>query len=1138
MLQNKKLKMPISGTLASLGLSTLLLTGCGAGIADMIAKLTNTPIIYSLAISSSTVIGDGNKADYRINGTCKANETDVHYSITDGVIGTPLEGVLHCTGNAWTSVGSPAIDLTALLDGNVIVTLTQVETVGVAPTTVTATLLKDVYPLVISSPVANAQILDSATNATAYTVSGTCKVPGTSNVTLTAATLAEVTADCTAGHTWTKDLNLNALTNGTFNITASQIRSGRTSTSSVGVEMLRTRLTITAPGSITGANAATYSMSGTCRNRGVPVFYNIANASGTPVTNVGGAGAACTSANEWTATDDLSTLANGPVTITLTQEGTVAVPANVVVTKAAYSLSFIAPAADVTLLNTDNFTAYPVSGACSYATEDTVHLSAVDTSAISIPLVPAECTINNTWADVLNLSRLNNSSVTISAVQGSNTPVTNTYLSISRTNLAITVPATSTTITGLNAGSYTMSGTCRKNVTPVSYTVLDATSHTVSGTTACSANGWSATGVNLSTLTDGPITFSVTQEEDGGSKTAPLTPLAATKTVTATSIAITNKPTSLRGELEATTSTAYDNTYINESNAAAFKITGTCLGDAAGGAVSISLGTTGRTSKVLDFASPCTCASGLFSCTTVASKADEVGVVANWTNGTHTLTATITPVGVASPATSSPVTIYSYQLANTADYVKWSTQIKPLFANPSALGADGSKGNLRTCIDCHSRGYSSDSAIYTDGSGSNSFGEWAPCAATGGNDKGGVAFNGHCTVATAYTMTGTLNSTDSDVISLVGTATTLADTDIEAGMVVSGNYIPNPTQATMSAAAATGVTNTSATIILNSLVKTLTTVGMGVSGFGIPAGATVTGVTPGASTTTVTISFPDLGSAPTPFAASTIVNFTIAPTTVLSSVDTTNHRLVLSRIPTTGATSGTTLTFSPKHSLLNSDLTTPSDRGLFKFQFGYFDNQCTPILKKITVAIAGAIATIAGGDNTTDIIAGSATTGMKVFYYGATFGNTYVTAKDATTFTLGVAPTTPSGTYTMSFFPAGSSCANGSSALTASYKKGISIVNEEVVDVTRNKIVRGNPGQSIIYNRVIASANPIATRIIAHILNDLFMPLTGPAGSPPFIAATATTTSKMMPNGGPNYMDSTRQELLRKWIVEGARTDN
>ena len=176
------------------------------------------------------------------------------------------------------------------------------------------------------------------------------------------------------------------------------------------------------------------------------------------------------------------------------------------------------------------------------------------------------------------------------------------------------------------------------------------------------------------------------------------------------------------------------------------------------------------------------------------------------------------------------------------------------------------------------------------------------------------------------------------------------------------------------------------------------------------------------------------------------------------------------------------------------------------------------------------------------LVAGSATTGMKVFYTGTAFGNTYVSAKTATTFTLGAAVLT-NGTYSMYFFPAGSSCTSGASLFTtgnsASYRKGISIVNEEVLGVTRNKIVRGNPGQSMMFIRTVPNSSPIATNFISKIMDDAFMGVTGVAGSAPFSAAlTSANTSNLMPRSGPNYYNSTQQALIYNWILEGARTDN
>jgi hypothetical protein len=575
-------------------------------------------------------------------------------------------------------------------------------------------------------------------------------------------------------------------------------------------------------------------------------------------------------------------------------------------------------------------------------------------------------------------------------------------------------------------------------------------------------------------------------------------PVPPTGTVTITSPA---KPTGLR----AAGQDSLDPTYINNATPTrtAFAISGTCSGsNAEGSKVVIEL----DASVIATTPATVLCTSGAWSATTDATA---------WADGSHVLAAgIIDPGGIAANPSTNQVAMYSWKATPT---ISWANDIKPMFANPLSYGT----GDMKTCIDCHVRGYNADPTVWKDGSAVQSFGYWAACSTNGGTPLA----DGDCT---GPAITGQVTSGSVVVSNLSVSATT----KLEPGMLVKGNWVPGPTQATGA------TTSGSAAVTLSAASKTIV-VGMAVTGAGIPAGTTVSAFTP--NTTAVTLS-----ASATATTAATTLAFTAPPTTIVSVDSATQITLSNAAL---GSASGNTLSFTPKTSLAAG-----SPRGTFAFQFGYIDNVCTP-----AVASQAGTTTTGSADVPVASVAGI-TVGMNVYGAGVPFTGvtssatsapqtyTTVAAVDATTNTVTLsAMATASGSTTLSFLPStvAVNCDNGSvassfvqvSANADNYRRGLAVVNDEfaVTHVhSRSKIVRGQPTQSMIYEKTSPS-DPLTT--LGAPTADGYLAKTG---------MLLAAGSSRMPAGGPIYFsvdptltDMTKQNVkLAQWIVEGARTDN
>ncbi len=206
-----------------------------------------------------------------------------------------------------------------------------------------------------------------------------------------------------------------------------------------------------------------------------------------------------------------------------------------------------------------NERSYSVSGTCTSGDGDvTVEVGTLERTA--------SCSATGTWSVTgWNVSSLSDGSVVISATQEDDDGLTGSDTKTVQKNSGSPVVRISSTvgnITSANERSYSVSGTCTSGDGDVTVEV-----GTLERTASCSATGtWSVTGWNVSSLSDGSVVISATQEDDDG-----LTG-SDTKTV--------QKNDGDDGETsqQPTITTPSD---INSANVSSYSVSGTCVASGA-----------------------------------------------------------------------------------------------------------------------------------------------------------------------------------------------------------------------------------------------------------------------------------------------------------------------------------------------------------------------------------------------------------------------------------------------------------------------------------------------------------------------------------------------------------------------------
>jgi rRNA maturation protein Nop10 len=492
-----------------------------------VVKLTVLPTV---AITSSPVINNTNRAAYTVSGTCSVNTRLVSVNV-GGLAATPT-----CTASAW----STTLNVTSVGDNSsVSITADHDDAVGNDANQATASVLKDtIIPTVaITAPT----IINNANNTT-YTVAGSCSENGRT-VTVSVGGVSG-TPTCSAG-AWSSTLNVSGVSDGvsvaiTANHTDLAANAATQATASVVKDTANPTVAITSSPVINDANKAAYVVSGTCSENTRTVTVSVGGVAGSPT---------CT-ASAWSTTLDVTLVAdNASVSITANHSdasGNNATQASASVLKDTAIPTVAISSSPV--INNANRAAYIVSGTCSENSRTvTVNVGGVSSTPT--------CT-TNTWSATLNVTAVGDGATV--AITANHSDVAGNAATQATTSVlkdtvvptvAITTPAN---INSGNASAYPLSGTCSENGRTVSVNVGGVT-----GTPTCTASAWS-TNLNVSGIADAPSVAITANHSDAAGNNATQASASVIKSTGLPTVAITSSPA------------------INNTNKNAYPLSGTC----------------------------------------------------------------------------------------------------------------------------------------------------------------------------------------------------------------------------------------------------------------------------------------------------------------------------------------------------------------------------------------------------------------------------------------------------------------------------------------------------------------------------------------------------------------------------------
>gem|GEM_PF-2490722 len=511
------------------------------------ATQASTTVVKSSAlptvtISSAPSINNSNKAAYPIAGTCSENTRIVSISVGD-VTATPT-----CSALAW----STTLNVSAIADSaSVAVTADHIDSIGNAAIQVTTSVIKDILiPTVsiLSSPSIN------NLNKTAYPVSGACS----ENARSVSVSVGGVTATPSCSSlTWSATLNVSALADSvsvsiTANHTDTAGNSANQSSATVVKDTTNPTVAITSAPAINNNNKTAYPVSGTCNENSRTVSVNVGGVTATPT---------CTTLT-WSASLDVSVLADG-ASISITANHTDAAGNSAAQASTTVAKDTSNPTVSITsspLINNANKNAYTVSGTCSETGQTvTINIGSVNTTNT--------CTLL-TWSVTVNVSgNPDSASLLITADHidaAGNTAVQAGTTVLKDTTLPTVAITSSPMINFTNKAAYVVSGTCSENTRSVSVNVAGVTS-----TPTCTTLTWSAT-LNVSAVADGASVSITANHTDAVGNSATQASTTVVKDTSLPTVAISASP------------------IINNSNKAAYTVSGTCSENTR--AVSISVG--------------------------------------------------------------------------------------------------------------------------------------------------------------------------------------------------------------------------------------------------------------------------------------------------------------------------------------------------------------------------------------------------------------------------------------------------------------------------------------------------------------------------------------------------------------------
>lgn len=417
--------------------------------------LLDNVVAQTVTINTPDPVNLNNVASYILSGTCSENGAAVSIDIggvTDSIT---------CSSGIYTS---NSLNLSGVSDNSAVAITADHGTATQAQTTV----LKDTVIPTIS--VSAASDINSS-SASSYSLSGSCS----ENTRQVSVDVGGITGSATcSSNAWSANLNVSSLSDGSgiaISVTHQDVagNSATPATDSADKDTVIPTVSIISPVDISGVNASSYSVGGSCSEDGQNVSVSVGGISGSTSCSSGA----------WTVSGlDVSSLSNGSVTILadhVDAVGNNATQASDAVNKSSASVALDTPLADINLAN---ITAYTVTGTCS---ENGVAVD-VNIGSVNESINCSSGVFSTSALDVSSLS--DGSSISVTA-DHSDAPQASS--SVIKDTLAPTVAINAPAVVNIaNVASYSLTGTCNENGAQVDLIV-----GSINTTSTCSSGTWS-----------------------------------------------------------------------------------------------------------------------------------------------------------------------------------------------------------------------------------------------------------------------------------------------------------------------------------------------------------------------------------------------------------------------------------------------------------------------------------------------------------------------------------------------------------------------------------------------------------------------------------------------------------------------
>ena len=405
-----------------------------------------------------------------------------------------------------------------------------------------------IAPVVVISNVSNPVNIG---NFNAASANGTSETGSTVSITVTDGTHTTTAQNFTIqeGTAWSfSGLDLSSLDDGTITYTVVATDAAGNTGQSTQTATKTTVKIVTISGPINSANEGNVSVNGTGE-----VGANISLVVSDGTTSLDALQTTVDENGNWSISNiDVTSLAEGTITFTASATDTSPNTATSVKTTVKDT---IAPAVTVSTVTSPVNNANASNTTATGTTDPGIQVTVVasDGTHSSTPK-SATADANGNWTvSGIDVSGLDDGTITYTATatdEGNNTGSDSKTATKDTVAPAVAISTVTNPINLSNANSAAASGTGEVGAT-ISLTVTDGTHTTTAQTTTVDANGnWSITGINVSALNDGTVTFQVTAT-DGAGNTTSKTSTSTKQTVTLTSV---TQPVSLANETNTTAS--------------------------------------------------------------------------------------------------------------------------------------------------------------------------------------------------------------------------------------------------------------------------------------------------------------------------------------------------------------------------------------------------------------------------------------------------------------------------------------------------------------------------------------------------------------------------------------------------------